>query len=31
MAYINGLTEEQCAYAEHKYKSHRRATRDVFV
>jgi hypothetical protein len=31
MAYMNSLTEEQRAYAEHKYKSHRRATRDVFV
>jgi hypothetical protein len=31
MAYINGLTEEQRSYAEKQYKSHRRATRDVFV
>jgi hypothetical protein len=31
MAYINGLSEEQRAYAETKYKSRRRVTRDVFV
>ena len=26
MAYINGLTEEQRAYAEKEYKFHRRVT-----
>jgi hypothetical protein len=31
MAYINGLSAEQRAYAEKQYKSHRRVTRDVFV
>jgi hypothetical protein len=31
MAYINGLTEEQRAYAEKQYKSHRRETRRIFV
>lgn len=31
LSYINGLTEEQRAYAEHIYQSHRRETRRVFV
>jgi len=31
MAYINGLTAEQRAYAEKEYKSHRREYRQVFV
>ncbi len=31
MAYIRGLTEEQRAYAEKEYKSHRRECRQVFV
>src|SRR5258706_3170450 len=31
MAYINGLTEEQRAYAEKQYKSHRREDRKIFV
>lgn len=30
-AYINGLTEEQRAYAEKKYQSHRREARQIFV
>jgi hypothetical protein len=31
MAYINGLTEEQRAFAEKEYKSHRREYRRIFV
>ena len=31
MAYINGLTVGQREYAGKRYKSHRRADRDVFV
>ena len=31
MAYINGLSAEQRAYAEKEYKSHRREYRQYFV
>jgi hypothetical protein len=31
MAYMNGLSEEQRAYAEKQYKSHRREARQIFV
>jgi hypothetical protein len=31
MAYMNGLTEEQRAFAEKKYRSHRRETRKIVV
>ena len=31
MAYTNGLSEEQRAFAEKQYKSHRRETRGIFV
>jgi hypothetical protein len=31
MAYINGLSAEQRAYAEKEYKSHRREYRQIFV
>jgi hypothetical protein len=29
--YMDGLSEEQRAFAEKQYKSHRRETRDIFV
>ena len=31
MAYMNGLSEEQRAFSEKHYKSHRRETRQIFV
>ena len=31
MAYMNGLSEEQRAFSEKQYKSHRRETRQIFV
>ena len=31
MAYMNGLSEEQRAFAEKQYKSHRHETRQIFV
>ena len=31
IAYMDGLSEEQRAFAEKQYKSHRRETRDIFV